>query len=515
MSSHLRWKGIGRLGIASVVLVLGLWATQPLQAQPAQAVGITTTRTSDLLTKGRTQLLNFRLYEAERTFRTLAREPDGEPAARYHLATASLLKALVTDEPAYFAELSARSDSLQAVLDTVPASTWRTFLRAEAYFHRTMALAKEDHFIRAALAARQAYKRYENIIEADPAFYEAYVSMGLMHILIGTLPGGYRSLLKVLGYSGSLTRGQRELQQAVAHRALNADEAAIYLAMVDVLLNNSKGNGVQTLRALQARYPESALCNHLYGFALLENRRAEEALIFLEKAVRAGTSAAYFYIDYADFYLAEATFRLGQWEQAEVHYRRYLKRHRGTALKALAYLELGQTLEMQGRRADAVAAYQQVQATRAYDSDKVAYHRAQRLLAAPMTAQDRLLLEGTNAYLAGQYDEAEATLTAIADDPAFPADLRTVATYHLGQLYQARGQLDQAMTAYRYVSEHPVADSEARWTPWSHFFIGEVYAEQGQPQKARAAFEKALSFKGPFDYHQALEQQAKAAMARL
>ncbi|HMB92820.1 MAG TPA: tetratricopeptide repeat protein [Rhodothermales bacterium] len=488
---------------------------QPIQAQPAQAVGITTTRASDLLATGRTQLLNFRLYKAERTFRALAREPDGEAAAHYHLATSSLLKALVTDETVYFAELSARSDSLQAVLESIPASHWRTFLMAEAYFHRTMALAKEDHFIRAALAARQAYKRYEDIMEADPAFYEAYVGMGLMHILIGTLPGAYRSLLKVLGYSGSLTRGQRELQQAVQHGALNADEAAIYLAMVDVMLNNSKGNGVQTLRALQARYPESALCNHLYGYVLLENRRAEEARTFLEKAVQAGTSADYFYIDYADFYLAEATFRLRQWQQAEVHYRRYLQRHRGTALKALGYLELGQALEMQGQRDAAVEAYQKVQAERAYDSDKVAYHRAQRLLAAPMTAQDRQLLEGINAYLAGQYDQAEATLTAIAKDPAFPEDLRTVATYHLGRLYHALGLLDHAMEAYRYVAQHPVADREARWEPWSHFFIGEVYAEQGQPQRARAAFEQALSFKGPFDYHQALEQQAKAALARL
>lgn len=501
--------------IGSFLLGLSLWTTQPMQAQPAQAVGITTARSSDLMATGRTQLLNFRLYEAERTFRALAREPDGEPAARYYLATTSLLKALVTDEPVYFAELTARSDSLQAVLDTVPASPWRTFLRAEAYFHRTMALAKEDHFIRAALAARQAYKRYEDIIKADPTYYEAYVGMGLMHILIGTMPGAYRSLLKVLGYSGSLTQGQRELQQAVDHGALNADEAAIYLAMVDVLLNNSKGNGVQTLRALQKRYPESALCNHLYGFALLENRRAEEARTFLEKAVRAGTSAAYFYIDYADFYLAEATFRLRQWQQAEVHYRRYLKRHRGTALKALGYLELGQALEMQGQRAAAETFYRQVQATRAYDSDKVAYHRAQRLLAAPMTAQDRLLLEGINTVLAGQYEQAEGTLTAIANDPAFPEDLRTVAMYHLGRLYHAQGLLDQALAAYQYVTRHPVADRETRWEPWSHFFIGEVYAEQGDPARARAAFDQALSFKGPYDYHQALEQQAKAAMARL
>ena len=79
-----------------------------------------------LFEEGRNHLLTFRLYDAERAFRRLARQPDGVTAARYYLATASFLKALVTDEAVYFDEFFERSDSLRHHLDALPDSRWQT-----------------------------------------------------------------------------------------------------------------------------------------------------------------------------------------------------------------------------------------------------------------------------------------------------------------------------------------------------------------------------------------------------
>ena len=79
-----------------------------------------------LLEQGRAQVLDFRLYEAERTFRRLDRQPDGSAAARYYLVSTSFLKALVTDERVYFDEFYERYDSLRLVLEDLPASRWKT-----------------------------------------------------------------------------------------------------------------------------------------------------------------------------------------------------------------------------------------------------------------------------------------------------------------------------------------------------------------------------------------------------
>ncbi len=230
-----------------------------------------------LLEEGRNHLLTFRLYDAERTFRRLVRRPDGTAAARYYLATASFFKALVTDEAVYFDAFFERSDSLRRALEAMPDSRWRAYLLAETYLQRAFAFVKTERFFRSALASRRAYRRFNDLIEEDAAFYEPYKGMGLMHIFIGTMPRAHRRLLKIFGYGGAVEQGMRELQQAAAYSQLNREEAAIYGALTDITLNNSAEGGVETLERLHRAHPESALLAYLYGFALLSNRRAAEA----------------------------------------------------------------------------------------------------------------------------------------------------------------------------------------------------------------------------------------------
>ncbi len=468
-----------------------------------------------LLEEGRAQLLDFRLYEAERTFRRLYRQGDGAAAARYYLVSSSFLKALMTDEQVFFDEFEGRFDSLRQELEGLPASRWKTYLLAEAHLQRAFTAVKDERYFRSALAGRTAYRLFQELIEDDAAFYEPYKGMGLMHLFIGTMPKGQRRLLKILGYSGTIQQGLRELQQAAGHSLLNQDEASIFLALADVTLNNSATGGVETLARLHRAHPQSALLAYFYGFALMSNRRAVEAERVLRLAVEAGKSAGYFYIDYAEFYLAQTLFRRNQFAEAEPYYRHYLKRHRGAALKSLAHYELGLTLEMQGRRDEALVFYRQVRGDRAYDTDRSAYREAQRRLAAPLTPREQRLLLGRNAYDAGAYDQAEPLLRASFDEIGAPPTARAEASYRLGRVYHAQGRLDEALKAYQYAVAHPGNDPKARWAPWSQFYTGEIYAQRGQHPRAAAAFEAVLAYDHPFDYHEALEQQTKAALGRL
>ena len=510
----------------SLVVLLSVFGTslcwaqggQPLRLAsevPERVLLLGSDASERLLEEGRAQVLDFQLYEAERTFRRLDRQPDGRAAARYYLASASFLKALVTDERVYFDEFYERYDSLRLVLKGLPASRWKTYLLAEAYLQFAFVAVKNESYFRSALAGRKAYALFRDLIADDAAFYEPYKGMGLMHLFIGTMPKGQRRLLKVLGYGGTIQQGLRELEDAAAHSRLNQDEASIYLALADVTLNNSAAGGVEILARLHRTHPESAFLAYLYGFALLSNRRAVEAEDLLREAVEAGTTAEYFFIDYAEFSLAEALFRQNRFTEAEPFYRHYLKRHRGEALKALALYELGLTLEMQGRRAEALPLYRQIQGDRIYDTDRWAYRAAQKRAAAPLTARQRQLVLGRNAYDAGAYDQAAVLLQAVFDDDGASTAERAEASYRLGRVFHAQGRLDEALRAYYYAVAHPPTDPMARWAPWSRFYAAEIYVQRGDTPRARAAFEAVLAYDEPFDYQEALEQQAKAALGRL
>lgn len=510
---------IHRLGLLALLSMLGVGSGWAQEGRPVRLATEASDRlmllqsdaSERLLEEGRHHLLTFRLYEAERVFRHLAQRPDGVAAGGYYLATTSFLKALVTDEAVYFDEFSGRSDSLRRHLDALPDSRWRVYLLAETDLQRAIAAAKRERFIRAALASRKAYQRFSHLLEEDAGFYEAYKGMGLAHLFIGTMANAHRRLLKILGFSGGVRQGMRELQQAAAYSRLNREEAAIYRALADVTLNNSAAGGVETLERLLGNHPESALLAYLYGFALLSNRRAAEAEPYLHAAVQAGVSADYFYIDYAAFYLAQTLLRQNRFAEAERYYRQYVQRHRGGAAKAVAFYELGLALEMQGRREEALSYYRQVEGGRASD----AYGAAQKRLSAAMTAHERQLVLGRNAYDAGHYDQAEALLRAVWNDAEAPAAARAEAAYRLGRVHQAQGRLDEALHTYQHVVDHPLDDPTAPWTPWSQFHVGEIFLQRGDPSEAVRAFEAALAYDSAYPDRQTLEQRAKTALGRI
>lgn len=505
----------GGLRRSAGLLWMGLFLAVGAGAQPARPMLLETAASEALLMEGRTHLLHLRLGEAERTLRRLATRPDGAPAAYFHLAYAAFLKALLTEEPHDLDAFFGRSDTLNTLLDAAPSTPWAMHLRAEDHLHRALAWAKDERYVRAALAGRSAYRHFERVAAAAPGFDEAYLGLGLFHVLIGSLPSSQRKLLRLLGYEGSVRQGLAELRRAAARSRLQRDEATLYLGLADVLLNGSKGGGVEQLAGLHAAYPASPLFAYLNGYALLVNRRADEAAPLLEAAVQAGTQAEHLFIDYAVFYRAQGRFRQGRYAEAEAGYRWYLRRHRGAALKAVAALELGLALEMQGRRTDALAYYRAVESARVFDSDVAARRKARRLLEAPLDPFERALLRATNAYDAGHYAEAGHLLADVLARAEAGSPVHTEALYRRARLIHAEGRHQAALEAYAAVLRAPRPDATARWAPWSQFYIGEIYREQGDDARAAEAYRAALAFRGDYDYHQSLEQQVRVALGQL
>lgn len=463
-----------------------------------------------LLEQGHRQLMDFRLEAAEQTFRQLAERPDGV-AGEHYLALSALFKGMVTDNEEHFETFFDRSDALRERLDEEPESPWRDHLLAEANLQRALAAGKMGRYIRAALAARSAYSGCQRVLEENPELHDAYMDMGLLHLTVGTLPGGWRRLLRFLGFSGEALEGFHELQQAAEQGRYNREQARVLVALTQIVIFQEPELGLEHLASLHEAYPESLLYTYLYGFGLFTNRRAEEAEKILRSAVRHHDSSEYFFINYIEFYLAEVLFAQEEFAAAETYYRRYLARHQGLALKALAYLSLGLALEMQGERDEALHYYRRVETSRDFDSDQAARRAASRRVERPLSARERTLLKGRNAYDAGHYDRALALLVEILEDPEAAPEERAEAAYRRGRVLHAQGELEAALQAYRYAVSNP-GDPQAKWGPWSQFYIGKIYEEQQQEEQAAQAYEAALAYDENFDYRQSLEQATRIAL---
>ncbi len=460
--------------------------------------------------QGHAAMLAFRLPEAERHFRVLAARPDGAAVGHYALATVAMYKGMVTDDADYFETFFKRSDRFGEALEEAPEGRWRAHLRAEGDLQRALVSAKTQSYLRAALAARSAYNGFEELMREHPSFAEPKLGMGLLHLTVASLPGGWRRLLGVMGFSGTAEEGLREMEAAAAGSRYNRAEATMALSVVDVMMYQATERALRRLRRLYEAQPQSLLYAHLYGFALLADRQAQAAAEVLRRAARRHTDEEYFFIDYVEYYLGEALFRLNEFGEAERYLRRYLARHGGPALKAPAQYMLGLALELQGEREEALAYYELVNDNRDFDSDAAAYRAAQERIEAPLEGYDYTLLMARNAFDAGRYAQAEQLLRPVYGMASAPAAARGEAAYRLGRVYHVQGQLRQAAEAYAFAAAQP-GDPRAKWGPWSQFYLGEIHAAQGRDEQALDAYEKALDYETPFDYAQSLEQTVRVA----
>ncbi len=500
------------LGVISIAVGSGLTlrAAVPDATTNDRAFLLRSPHSVALLDSARRHLFAYRMDRAERLLYELEERDDGRPAAWFHLTSAALHRALMSDEDRHFETFRARRDTLLGVLDSRPPSLWVDYMRAEAGLWEAVALSKRGRYVRGALVARPAYRRFSRIVEAAPDFHEASKGYGLLHLAIGSMPSAYRFVLGIFGYGGTIAEGLEALTLAHHSSSYNREEAGSYLAFASTMLLQSEAEGLRIMEEIYRSDTTSTLFAHLYGFVLISNRRTDAATDVLRDAVSRSETPDYFYNHYLDFYLAEALFRGDRFAEAERYYRRYLNRHPGPALKALAHLGLGQSLEMQGKRTEAIGYYEQVQAARDFDTDAVSRRAAERLLEEPIAGVDSLLLLGRNAYDSGRYARAEALLTDVLDQPSSSEDQKAEAAYRMGRAYDAQGLDAEAIGQYGGAIAYQ-SDPAARWAPWSWFYIGKIWLAQELHGQAKQAFKRARSYGGKFDYYQALDQSIRAA----
>lgn len=488
-------------------------ATTPASSRD-QVMLVGTPEGSALFEQGRAHLIAFELAPAAATFEALAAlEPEG-PAAYHYLATIALWRGLITEEEAHFDTFFAWSDRLENILDEAPPSPWRDLLAAERELARATAHLKLQQYTRTAVAGRAAFRGFERLARDHPDFHDAYKGLGLCHVAVGSVPKGYRWLVKLAGFDGTIQQGMDELERAATLSQTQQEEALAALAITDLTLNNNRREGLRYLERLHDRHPESALVNHLYGYALLKRRRATDAERHLRAALAAQRQPDVTPLAYTRYYLGDALYRQNRFADAASAFERYLDAFEGDALRARAHLAAGLAREMNGQRAQAVAHYRRIRSDRDFDSDAAALREASRRIDAPLTMTERLLLRGGNAFDGGRYDEAVATLQPLlAPGTASPVEYAEAA-YRSGRAFHEGGQDREALRHYAIAIANP-GDAQARWGPWAQYYAGSVLEQQGRWGEARDAYEAVLRYDEPFDYHRALEQRARTALERL
>ncbi len=492
-------------------------AGEPRRGRVDSPMLVETAEGRRVLEIGRAHLHAMRLEAADSAFVRLDALEPASPAGAYHRATAALWRALLEERDPYLRAHDEAVDELEARVSEMPqtgdAGVWRSFLEGEAALQRAVIAGRQERYLPAATAFRRACGRYRDALRADPEFEEAYLGTGLCHVAAGSIPRKYRWVARLLGFNGTVAEGTAELERAAQSAEFVGETAVVVRALIRAIYDDDQeAQIVADAVHLREAFPESPMAAYVAGFLLMRARRASDAEEALLASQRLQTGATR--IHAAEGLLGLAQFRLEKYDEAAQTLQRFLLTFRGKSFVAQARLYLGLAHEMRGDRAAAETEYRRVRPERDYDNDHASAREARRRLRQPMNEVDRALLRGQNLFDAGRYRESVAAVQPLFGNAGAGEVQRAEAAYRSGRAFQALSELSDAARHYRLAADTP-GDLGARWGPWSRFHLGEVQAAQGDIDGARRTFRAVLADEHEFDYHQALEQRARAALEGL
>lgn len=283
---------------------------------------------------------------------------------------------------AQFKELTRTAKQLaEARLKKNPKDTEALyFLGATQGLKAAFAGAVERSFISALRSGSDAVDRHRETIKLDPTYHDAELTIGMQDYIVGGLALPYKILAGMTGTRGSKKRGLATLERVAREGRWARDDARV---MLIPLYKREKRytDAAAFARELAAKYPKNYLFRLEYADALVSQAAKEraaggaassanterEAFAIFDSLLRDRVTRQ---LDLIHYQYGEALFVAGQFERAAKEFLAAAAVPNAEANQAtLARLRAAQTLDLAGRRDDALAQYKLVLARpNAYDS---------------------------------------------------------------------------------------------------------------------------------------------------
>jgi len=241
----------------------------------------------------------------------------------------------------------------------------------------------------------QALKYHSELVAAQPSVADAHVTTGIYQYAVGSVPWKVRWLSILLGYHGDKDTGIRELQLAANQGVLASADAHLMLVLLHTL-DNQFDAAFMHLETLHKKYPRNYLLEMEMGATSARRGRPAEAEAIYQNILRQVQSSQN---GYERLGAATVFNQLGAVARDAHHLdiaERWLRRAiadatASTRAKTIARLELGKTLDLLGRRQDALDLYVTVRAAEDFAGSR---REAQRLMKKPFTEKSGTLRPG-------------------------------------------------------------------------------------------------------------------------
>lgn len=402
-----------------------------------------------------------------------------------------------------------RLQVIEEIADTTP---YKKFLQAEMRMHWAFAKLKFGNEISGARDIIRAYKLLEENKKRFPNFLPNLKSLGLLHVMIGSVPENYNWVLNFLGLNGNIKLGLQELQTVIQRDPLFKQESELIYLLIHAYILQFSDAHHQMLIELIKRQPDNLLLHFFGATVLMKDGKSQDASQYLNNAP---TGKAYIPFPFLQYLRAEILLQKGQYNQAELFYQSFLSKYKGFNYLKDAHLKLFMCNWLQGKNKEAEGYIRKIPLTGSeiIDADKLAKKFANEYTTNPSIQERKPLYKARYATDGGYLDQALLYINTTHEGLLKNIDSKSEFNYRKGRILQKQENLEQAIPYYlRAIT------ISSKLTPGfaasSSLQLGYIYRQQNQREKAVRYFKKAMSFK-KYEYKNSIDNKAKAALTEL
>jgi len=390
-------------------------------------------------------------------------------------------------------------------------SPFHLYSQAEALIHKAALRFKFNDFVKGAGNVRSAYLLLKKNIKLYPNFKPHYKSMGMLEVLIGTVPPRFQWITSMLGMQGNMEAGMAKIHDFMylatpdPEIAMLKQEAIFLYGFLQVQIVQDKEEAWKVVEGATKNYRQNLLHCFVRAAVGMQCKKTEEVIRTLEARPKGKAYARFYQLEYM---LGTAKlFQLSP--DADIHFKIFVTFTKGENHIKMAYMKLAWSKLIQGDKKmfDVYTDLAIQKGESNFEEDKVAEQLANEGVPDVSILKGRLLFDG------GYYDKAIAALNSISVSSLSKRKEQVELTYRRGRVYDEMGKDTEALKAYAQTME---SGKNETWyfAANSALKSAQIYEEQKKYALAKKYFEMAMEFPND-EYEDSIKMEAKSGLNRI
>lgn len=417
------------------------------------------------------------------------------------------LAILLTDNPVLYANYKKNHTIyLKNITKDNNQSPYYRYCLAEVYFQWSAVQFKMGDMTNAAIDLKKSLNLLNQNIDLHPSFVPTKKTLGLLNIILGSIPKNFQWLSNTLGYKGDIKQGEQYLNEVIQANNIFSKEAQLYaLCLKDYFVSTTPD--INGMSQLHSDDPNNILITYLYAAMLAKHGRVANAMSLYDKLSNPSYYSSFPFLNHL---LGDMHLMSGQYEKSKTHFQLYLQHYKGkNFIKDINY-KLFVIHYIANEDNIAYVYWNKIpkEGNSLYESDKYAEQQYKyNSIPNKQLAKVRFYTDG------GYYNLAFDLLNKLFLDDLKSQKDKIEYYYRYARLYHKTNNLSEAIDYYEKVIQINTTQTYY-FAPNACLQLGYIYIYLKQPEKAKYYFNKAIDYKN-HEYENSIEQKAKVALRAL